>query len=88
MWVFGDSFKTYYYIKTHAKYQFIGCGIIQLCIDCVIIAQTVIYSKYWKNARRRGGGFFGAMNFQLTSQDHVGGADGSSSEALLAGGSS
>ncbi|KAF8925757.1 hypothetical protein BGZ58_000510 [Dissophora ornata] len=86
MWVIGDSFKTYYYIKTHAKYQFIGCGIIQLCIDCVIIAQTVIYSKYWKDARRRGGGILSAINLQQqsVSQDHVGGADGrSSSDALL-----
>jgi len=53
MWVIGDSFKTYYYIANQLKYQFIACGIIQLCIDCVIIAQTIIYSKYWKDARRR-----------------------------------
>ncbi|KAF9915765.1 hypothetical protein BX616_005439 [Lobosporangium transversale] len=53
MWVVGDSFKTYYYITTGAKYQFIGCGIIQLCVDCVIIIQTIIYSKYWKGAARR-----------------------------------
>ncbi|KAG0364652.1 hypothetical protein BGZ54_007288 [Gamsiella multidivaricata] len=83
MWVVGDSFKTYYYISTHAKYQFVGCGIIQLCIDCVIIMQTVVYSKYYKDVRRRysdpGDGFFGI------SQDHVGGVNGrSSSEALLA----
>ncbi|KAF9115154.1 PQ-loop repeat-containing protein 1 [Mortierella sp. AM989] len=89
MWVIGDSFKTYYYIKTSAKYQFVGCGIIQLCIDCVIITQTVIYSKYWKDAMRRRDGVFGIVNpsHSLSSQDHVGGATGrSSSEALLAGG--
>ncbi|KAF9195554.1 hypothetical protein BGZ50_004354 [Haplosporangium sp. Z 11] len=92
MWVTGDSFKTYYYITTHAKYQFIGCGIIQLCIDCVIITQTVIYSKYWREARRRQGPGFGLFNRkqgsdgypqQGSSHDHVGGGR-SSSEALLA----
>ncbi|KAF9357750.1 hypothetical protein BGX26_003146 [Mortierella sp. AD094] len=89
MWVIGDSFKTYYYISTGAKYQFVGCGIIQLCIDCVIITQTVIYSKYWKDAMRRGDGVFGIVypSFSSSSQDHVGGATGrSSSEALLARG--
>ncbi|KAI1318675.1 hypothetical protein EDD11_005968 [Mortierella claussenii] len=90
MWVIGDSFKTYYYITTGAKYQFVGCGIIQLCIDCVIITQTVIYSKFWKNARHRRheGGFMAGLSSLLPqSEDYVGGANvagRSSSEALLA----
>ncbi|KAG0055559.1 hypothetical protein BGZ83_008170 [Gryganskiella cystojenkinii] len=79
MWVIGDSFKTYYYISTHQKYQFIGCGIIQLCIDCVIIAQTVIYSKYWKDARRKNGrsngygagGFTNTEDAPLQDQHHL-----------------
>ncbi|KAF9435754.1 PQ-loop repeat-containing protein 1 [Entomortierella beljakovae] len=83
MWVIGDSFKTYYYIKTGAKYQFVGCGIIQLCIDCVIITQTVIYSKYWKDAMRRGDGVFGVVSYSPRTNDYVGGATRSSSEALL-----
>ncbi|KAK3810855.1 MAG: hypothetical protein J3Q66DRAFT_350364 [Benniella sp.] len=48
MWVIGDSVKLYYFISEEAKFQFVGCGAIQLCIDCVIIVQTVIYSKWWK----------------------------------------
>ncbi|KAG0340005.1 PQ-loop repeat-containing protein 1 [Podila humilis] len=74
MWVIGDSVKTYYYIITHAKYQFIGCGVIQLCIDCVIIFQTFIYSRTWRDfkASARGGSL----------QDHVG-TGRSSEEALL-----
>ncbi|KAF9152662.1 hypothetical protein BG015_004907 [Linnemannia schmuckeri] len=97
MWVIGDSFKTYYYISTHAKYQFVGCGIIQLCIDCVIIIQTVIYSKYWKDASRHKGGVFAGLSSRLSKgngggrihSDAVGGnnsARRNSSEALLAGG--
>ncbi|KAF9956413.1 hypothetical protein BGZ72_002791 [Mortierella alpina] len=93
MWVIGDSFKTYYYISTHAKYQFVGCGIIQLCIDCVIITQTVIYSKFWRDARRRklspssSGLLYPEYGHDHQSSTHlVGGAQGrSSSEALLAG---
>ncbi|KAF9945443.1 hypothetical protein BGZ70_003804 [Mortierella alpina] len=93
MWVVGDSFKTYYYISTHAKYQFVGCGIIQLCIDCVIITQTVIYSKFWRDARKRklsssssGLSFPEYGHDRLSSTHLVGGnAQGrSSSEALLA----
>ncbi|KAF9175471.1 hypothetical protein BGX21_002072 [Mortierella sp. AD011] len=85
MWVIGDSFKTYYYISTSAKYQFVGCGIIQLCIDCVIITQTIIYSKYWKDAMRKRDGVFGLAR-SSSSQNHVGGATRrSSSEALLSG---
>ncbi|KAG9327134.1 hypothetical protein KVV02_008764 [Mortierella alpina] len=92
MWVIGDSFKTYYYISTHAKYQFVGCGIIQLCIDCVIISQTVIYSKLWRDARKRklsssssGLSFPEYGHDRLSSTHLVGGAQGrSSSEALLA----
>ncbi|KAF9122596.1 PQ-loop repeat-containing protein 1, partial [Mortierella sp. 14UC] len=91
MWVIGDSFKTYYYISTRAKYQFVGCGIIQLCIDCVIIIQTIIYSKYWKEASRKGRVFahFNRNNNTSNSRVHsdaVGGARRNSSEALLAGG--
>ncbi|KAF8982159.1 PQ-loop repeat-containing protein 1 [Haplosporangium bisporale] len=74
MWVIGDSFKTYYYITTHAKYQFIGCGIIQLCIDLVIIGQTIIYSRAWKD--------FKSSNRGGSLHDHVG-SGRSSEEALL-----
>ncbi|KAF9430102.1 hypothetical protein BGZ94_008306 [Podila epigama] len=73
MWVIGDSFKTYYYITTHAKYQFVGCGIIQLCIDCVIIAQTVIYSRAWRDFK---------SSSRRPLGDHHGSAR-SSEEALL-----
>ncbi|KAF9097273.1 hypothetical protein BGX29_008156 [Mortierella sp. GBA35] len=95
MWVIGDSFKTYYYISTHAKYQFVGCGIIQLCIDCVIIIQTIIYSKYWKDAARRKGGVFAGLTRTSSANNNnrihsnaVGGNSGrrNSSEALLASG--
>ncbi|KAI8352341.1 PQ loop repeat-domain-containing protein, partial [Mortierella sp. GBAus27b] len=48
MWVIGDSVKMYYFISQHAKFQFIGCGAVQLCVDVVIIVQTIIYSKWWK----------------------------------------
>lgn len=95
MWVIGDSFKTYYYISTHAKYQFVGCGIIQLCIDCVIIIQTIIYSKFWKDASRHKGGIVAGLSSRFSNNngrihsDAVGGNSNvrrNSSEALLAGG--
>ncbi|KAG0243676.1 hypothetical protein BGW41_001549 [Actinomortierella wolfii] len=79
MWVIGDSFKTYYYISTHAKYQFVGCGIIQLCIDCVIICQTIIYSQRWRKFRAQ---LRSTRHRRSSSDDHVG-AGRSSSEALL-----
>ncbi|KAG0267045.1 hypothetical protein DFQ27_009191 [Actinomortierella ambigua] len=85
MWVIGDSFKTYYYISTHAKYQFVGCGIIQLCIDCVIICQTVIYSQRWRKFRsqlRSASPSSLHRHRRSSSEDHVG-IRRSSSEALL-----
>ncbi|KAF9999509.1 hypothetical protein BGZ65_005144 [Modicella reniformis] len=48
MWVVGDSVKVFYFILRQAKYQFVLCGCIQLCIDGVIIVQTLIYSKWWR----------------------------------------
>ncbi|KAF9974899.1 hypothetical protein BGZ73_001597 [Actinomortierella ambigua] len=84
MWVIGDSFKTYYYISTHAKYQFVGCGIVQLCIDCVIICQTVIYSQRWRKfrSRLRSSSPLQRHHRRSSSDDHVGGHR-HSSEALL-----
>ncbi|KAG0208295.1 PQ-loop repeat-containing protein 1 [Mortierella sp. GBA30] len=86
MWVIGDSFKTYYYISTHAKYQFVGCGIIQLCIDCVIITQTVIYSKFWRESRRRKQSGEGMAGGGLSSFSGYGHGHSSSLQDHLVGG--
>ena len=43
-WVFGDTFKTYYYISNKAPIQLVFCGFFQLFIDVVIIFQIFYYS--------------------------------------------
>ncbi|KAF8801272.1 hypothetical protein BYT27DRAFT_7115291 [Phlegmacium glaucopus] len=44
-WVGGDAFKTVYFFRHHSPLQFKVCAIFQLSIDCVIIAQRVVYGN-------------------------------------------
>ncbi|KAG2218872.1 hypothetical protein INT45_003939 [Circinella minor] len=44
-WFFGDSFKLFYFIHTQSPLQFIVCGAIQLSVDCLIVAQFVLFSE-------------------------------------------
>lgn len=43
-WMFGDTFKAYYYHSTNAPLQLFLCGVFQLAIDLVIIGQIAYYS--------------------------------------------
>ncbi|KAI8344284.1 PQ loop repeat-domain-containing protein [Chlamydoabsidia padenii] len=47
-WFLGDGFKVFYYIYTKAPFQFIGCGIVQLTIDSVIVLQCILFSSVVK----------------------------------------
>lgn len=42
-WFLGDTFKTIIFITSGAPFQFLACGLFQLFIDCVILAQLFIY---------------------------------------------
>ncbi|KAI9246073.1 PQ loop repeat-domain-containing protein, partial [Phascolomyces articulosus] len=44
-WFFGDSFKLFYFIHTHSPLQFIVCGAVQLSVDCLIVAQFILFSE-------------------------------------------
>ncbi|RHZ64201.1 hypothetical protein Glove_326g192 [Diversispora epigaea] len=44
-WFIGDAFKTFYYTYTKAPLQFILCGIIQLCVDSIIVFQYMTYNN-------------------------------------------
>jgi hypothetical protein len=37
---------------TSAPLQFLGCGLFQLSVDCVILIQTIIYSRYFRMKSR------------------------------------
>ncbi|PRP78114.1 PQ-loop repeat-containing protein 1-like [Planoprotostelium fungivorum] len=38
-WLGGDLFKTIYFIATGAPFQFLACGVIQIVVDFIIVAQ-------------------------------------------------
>lgn len=42
-WFLGDTFKTIIFITSGAPFQFLACGLFQLCVDCIILAQLYIY---------------------------------------------
>ena len=44
-WIFGDIFKTGYYIVTKCPPQFVVCGILQALINIIIICQIFYYHK-------------------------------------------
>ena len=44
-WIFGDCFKTGYYIVTKCPIQFIVCGVIQIIIDIILIGQMIYYNR-------------------------------------------
>ena len=44
-WIFGDCFKTGYYIVTQCPIQFIICGVIQIIIDITLIGQMIYYNR-------------------------------------------
>ena len=39
----GDLFRTYYYITTKSPFQFIICGIMQVCINIILMLQIIYY---------------------------------------------
>lgn len=45
LWAAGDLFKTSYFIVKHVPMQFIVCGVIQVTVDLMILAQISIYSR-------------------------------------------
>ena len=44
-WIFGDLFKTVYYLVTKCPLQFTLCGYIQMFIDLILIGQIWYYGK-------------------------------------------
>ena len=44
-WVFGDLFKTFYFLKTNAPVQLICCGLVQIMADFLVIFQIVYYTQ-------------------------------------------
>ena len=44
-WIFGDFFKTIYYLVTKCPFQFTLCGYIQIVIDLILIGQIWYYGK-------------------------------------------
>lgn len=50
-WVFGDTFKTYYYYNTLAPVQLIICGFFQLTVDFLLILQLTFYDSIETNSK-------------------------------------
>ncbi|KAK2921355.1 solute carrier family 66 member 2 isoform X2 [Channa argus] len=46
MWTSGDTFKTGYFLLTHAPVQFWTCGLLQVVVDIAILFQVYYYSRY------------------------------------------
>ncbi|KAK2830090.1 hypothetical protein Q5P01_018021 [Channa striata] len=46
MWTSGDTFKTGYFLLTHAPVQFWTCGLLQVGVDVAILFQVYYYSRY------------------------------------------
>ena len=44
LWAGGDLFKTGYFVIKQVPMQFIVCGIIQVTVDLMILAQVALYS--------------------------------------------
>lgn len=45
LWAGGDLFKTGYFVIKQVPMQFIVCGIIQVTVDLMILAQVALYSS-------------------------------------------
>lgn len=45
-WFIGDSFKTIIFVYDQAPMQFVGCGLFQLFIDCVVLIQMAVYGSH------------------------------------------
>ena len=45
LWAGGDLFKTGYFVIKQVPMQFITCGIIQVTVDLLILAQVALYSS-------------------------------------------
>jgi hypothetical protein len=44
-WFGGDAFKTWYFVTNNAPFQFLVCGIVQLCADFVVLLQLIILKQ-------------------------------------------
>lgn len=53
LWMGGDLFKTGYFIAKQVPAQFVVCGVIQVTIDTLILAQVSIYSKPSEESRKK-----------------------------------
>lgn len=45
MWMGGDTFKTGYFIKNDAPFQFWLCGLLQITIDLLILFQVCLFRQ-------------------------------------------
>jgi len=44
-WVIGDVFKSGYFILTKSPMQFTVCGLTQVCVDFIIVGQSLWYRR-------------------------------------------
>ena len=44
-WLFGDSFKTFYFVINDQPMQFVCCGLFQIFVDVLIIFQILFYGN-------------------------------------------
>lgn len=42
-WFAGDALKTFVFVTERAPMQFIACGMFQLFVDCIVLAQLAFY---------------------------------------------
>jgi len=46
MWLIGDVYKTSYFVVRNAPIQFLVCGVVQVCLDLLILYQVYLYRKH------------------------------------------
>jgi hypothetical protein len=53
LWAGGDLFKTVYFIVKEVPIQFVVCGVIQVTIDLLIMAQVSLYSSPSEDSKKK-----------------------------------
>ena len=53
LWAGGDLFKTVYFLVKQVPLQFVVCGVIQVTIDMLIMAQVSLYSTPSDDSKKK-----------------------------------